>query len=349
MASPNAGAGVYRQEDLSLQQKTLPLIALTSGEPAGIGPDICCQLALEAVDARLAVLGDPDLIAARAAAIGLDLRLDLIDEIAATPPHRAGTLSLVPVRLPAPSVPGRPDPDNAVAVVAMLEAGARACIDGDADALVTGPVQKSVINAAGIAFSGHTEFLAALTGTERPVMLLASPRLKVALVTTHLPLAAVPGAITAQTLESVIRVVDRDLRRRFGCDQPRMLVLGLNPHAGEGGMLGSEERDVIEPVVAALKAEGLGLIGPVSADSAFTRSSLARCDAVVAMYHDQGLPAIKAQDFGDTVNVTLGLPIVRTSVDHGTALALAGTGKASHASLRAAVELAIDLTAADRR
>jgi 4-hydroxythreonine-4-phosphate dehydrogenase len=348
VASSHAGPVLHRQEALSRPRQTPPLIALTSGEPAGIGPDICLTLALDDLDARLAVLGDPAAFAARAAALGLTLAIDRIDAIADAPAHRAGRLALVPVELAVATEPGRPDPANASAVVEMLRLATAACLDGGADALVTGPVQKSVIDAAGIEFSGHTEFLGRLTGAAGPVMLLASPRLKVALVTTHLPLAAVPAAITRAKLGATIRTVDRDLRRRFGLDRPRILVLGLNPHAGENGMLGSEERDTIGPVVAELQVEGLRLIGPVSADSAFTQASLARCDVVVAMYHDQGLPVIKARDFGDTVNVTLGLPIVRTSVDHGTALTLAGTGRASHASLRAAVDLALELASAAR-
>jgi 4-hydroxythreonine-4-phosphate dehydrogenase len=345
VASSDASPGVHRQETLSRPRATPPLIALTSGEPAGIGPDICLGLALEAIDARLAVLGDPATFGARAEALGLAVSIDPIDDIADAGLHRAGRLSLVPVGLAAAAEPGRLDPANARAVIEMIEIATRACLDGRAGALVTAPVQKSVINSAGIAFSGHTEFLGELTGAALPVMLLASPRLRVALATTHLPLADVPHAITKEKLSSTLRIVDRDLRRRFGFGRPRILVLGLNPHAGESGVLGNEERETIEPVVRELRAEGLEVLGPVSADSAFTEDSLARCDVVVAMYHDQGLPVIKAQDFGDTVNVTLGLPIVRTSVDHGTALALAGTGRASHKSLRAAVDLAIGLAA----
>lgn len=243
---------------------------------------------------------------------------------------------------------GHLEPANARAVVRMLEIGARACLDRTADALVTAPVQKSVINQAGIGFPGHTEFLAALTGAPHPVMLLRSARLSVALATTHLPLADVAGAITRASLMQTIRVVDHDLRRRFGIAEPRIMVLGLNPHAGENGVLGTEEQDTIAPAVAELADSGLRVFGPVSADSAFTPASLERADVVVAMYHDQGLPVLKAQDFGEIVNVTLGLPIIRTSVDHGTALSLAGTGRASHASLRAATELAIRIAAENR-
>lgn len=242
-----------------------------------------------------------------------------------------------------PVVAGQLDPANAAGVIEMLERGTAACMNGTADALVTAPVQKSTIAEAGFRFSGHTEFLAGLTGTERVVMMLAGPRLKVALATTHLPLAEVPAAITPGALTTTLEIVDRDLRLRFGIERPRLLVLGLNPHAGENGLLGSEERDVIEPVVARLRNAGLAITGPVSADTAFTDASLAGCDIVVAMYHDQGLPALKARDFGEIVNVTLGLPIIRTSVDHGTALSLAGTGRASHLSLQTAVLLACGL------
>ena len=344
MASADASAGVHRQEALSRPRAISPLIALTSGEPAGIGPDTCIQLAMESVDARLAVLGDPAAFAARAQALSVDLTLDLIDSIADAEPHRAGKLQLVPVELAEAPEAGRLSPANSRAVIEMIEIGTEACTNRKADALVTAPVQKSVINAAGFPFTGHTEFIAELTGGAQPVMLLASPRLKVALATTHLPLAEVPAAITRTDLSATIQIVDRDLKQRFGFSSPRILVLGLNPHAGENGVLGTEEQETIEPVIAELKSSGISVIGPVSADSAFTTQSLQRCDVVVAMYHDQGLPALKAQNFGEIVNVTLGLPIIRTSVDHGTALSLAGSGNASHASLRAALELAIELT-----
>lgn len=230
----------------------------------------------------------------------------------------------------------------------MLERAAAACMAGDAAAMVTAPVQKSTINAAGIPFSGHTEFLAEQTGTAKVVMLLASATLRVALVTTHLPLSAVPAAITDDALRSTIRILAADLERRFGIAQPRILVLGLNPHAGEDGVLGTEEQQTIRPVVESLQQQGLAIRGPVAADTAFTPDSLASCDVVVAMYHDQGLTPLKATHFGEIVNITLGLPIIRTSVDHGTALALAGTGRARHESLRAALELACQLAARAR-
>ena len=244
-----------------------------------------------------------------------------------------------------PVTPGRLDPANARAVVRMLELAARACLAGEAAAMVTAPVQKSTINEGGIPFSGHTEFLAALTRTPRVVMLLASARLKVALMTTHLPLAAVPAAITREALAETLRIVDADFRSKFGVARPRITVLGLNPHAGEAGVLGREEIETIAPVVEMLTREGLALRGPVAGDTAFTDEALRDCDVVVAMYHDQGLAPLKARHFGEIVNVTLGLPLVRTSVDHGTALTLAGSGEARHASLRAALDFAIALVA----
>jgi len=321
----------------------LPLIALTSGEPAGIGPDICIRLAQEDCAARLAILGDPDVFRQRIRMLASGIDLDLIDGIDDASQHVPGRLQLVPVPLAAPVVPGTLDPANAPGVLRMLDLAGRSCVDGHADAIVTAPVHKSVINAAGIPFSGHTEYLAELTGTPRVVMLLAGRDLKVALVTTHLPLAAVPAAITPATLLATLEIVDHDLRLRFGIARPRMLVLGLNPHAGEDGVLGTEERTTIRPVLESLRERGFDLRGPVAADTAFTPDSLADRDVVVAMYHDQGLTPLKARHFGEVVNITLGLPIVRTSVDHGTALSLAGTGRARHQSLRAALDQAIAL------
>lgn len=345
MASANTSSGIHRQEALNRPRHIAPVIALTSGEPAGIGPDICIALACEEIPARLAVYGDPAVFAARARALGSEIELVELDDITAVEVHRPGRLQLLPAELVRPVTAGQLDTANARAVIQMLDAGIEACINGTADALVTAPVQKSVINAAGIAFSGHTEYLGQRAGAKQTVMLLASPRLRVALATTHLPLAAVPAAITRDRLTSTLRIIDRDLRHRFGLERPRIMVLGLNPHAGESGVLGSEELTTIEPAVAELARDGIEVFGPVSADSAFTGVSLQRCDVVLAMYHDQGLPVLKAQDFGEIVNVTLGLPIIRTSVDHGTALTLAGTGRASAASLRAAVDLAIELSA----
>jgi 4-hydroxythreonine-4-phosphate dehydrogenase len=320
-----------------------PLIVVSSGEPAGIGPDISLALASRSFAARVAVLGDPELLAARARALGSSAALRLCRDAAAVGAHEPGSLHVLPIALPAPVEAGKLDTRNASYVLAMLRRGVELCVDGTARALVTAPVQKSVITQSGVDFSGHTELLAELTGAPLPVMLLAGKSLRVALATTHLPLRSVASALDRDTLVSLVRITHRDLQRRFRIERPRILVLGLNPHAGESGTLGTEEISIIEPAVRALAAEGLDVTGPVSADTAFTPESLARCDVVVAMYHDQGLPVLKALSFGEIVNVTLGLPIVRTSVDHGTALALAGTGRARPDSLFAAVDLALTL------
>ena len=320
-----------------------PLIVVSSGEPAGIGPDISLALASRPFAARLAVLGDLELMRSRARLLGNRIELSACSDPADVTAHEPGRLQVLPVALPTPAEPGKLDTRNAAYVLAMLRRGTELCVAGTARALVTAPVQKSVITQSGVAFSGHTELLAELTGTPQPVMLLAGKKLRVALATTHLPLRAVAAALDRAKLEGLIRIVHRDLRRRFRIERPRVLVLGLNPHAGESGTIGTEEQTVIEPAVRALAAEGLDIVGPVSADTAFTPESLARCDVVVAMYHDQGLPVLKALSFGEIVNVTLGLPIVRTSVDHGTALTLAGTGRARPDSLFAAVELALEL------
>ena len=320
-----------------------PVIVVSSGEPAGIGPDICVALATRPFAARLAVLGDPELLAARARAIRANVQLLQCRDASNIAPHVRGSLQVLPVPVRAPVTAGRLDTSNASYVLEMLRRGTALCMAGTAAALVTAPVQKSVISNSGVEFSGHTEFLAELTGTAQPVMLLAGKTLRVALATTHLPLRAVADALDTAKLTNIIRITHDDLRRRFRLERPRVLVLGLNPHAGESGTLGTEEISVIEPAVRNLVAQGLTVLGPVSADTAFTPESLARCDVVVAMYHDQGLPVLKALSFGEIVNVTLGLPIVRTSVDHGTALPLAGTGRARPDSLFAAVELALTL------
>jgi 4-hydroxythreonine-4-phosphate dehydrogenase len=323
----------------------VPRIVLTTGEPAGIGPDISLSLAAEPVQAVLLALGDPDLLAERARLLGTAIRIKPVDSPEAATLHSPGTLMVLPVPTAVPVTPGRLDTANAAYVVETLATAARLCLSGAADAVVTAPVQKSVIHRAGIPFSGHTEFFAAATGADLPVMMLVARHLRVALATTHLPLRDVADAIDAVRLEKLLRTVDAELRLKLGIAEPRILVLGLNPHAGEAGVLGDEEITTITPVVERLAAEGLGVIGPVPADTAFTSESLARADVVVAMYHDQGLPVIKAVGFGEIVNVTLGLPIIRTSVDHGTALDLAGTGRARHQSLAAAVALALELAA----
>jgi 4-hydroxythreonine-4-phosphate dehydrogenase len=324
-----------------------PRIALTPGEPAGVGPDLVVRLAQRPPAVELVAVSDPDLLAQRAQALGLPLALRPFDASAPARPARPGELTVLAVRLAGPVVPGRLDARNAGHVLETLRRAVAGCLDGRFDALVTGPVHKGVINDAGMAFSGHTEFLAELAGGD-PVMLLACPGLRVALATTHLPLAAVPQAITAGRLERVLRVLHRDLAARFGIAAPRILVCGLNPHAGEGGHLGREEIEVIAPVLARLRAEGMRLDGPVPADTAFVPARLAQADAVLAMYHDQGLPVLKHLGFGRAVNVTLGLPLIRTSVDHGTALDLAGTARADLGSLEAALATALAMVEASR-
>lgn len=318
-------------------------IAVTVGEPAGIGPDIVLELATRDWPAELVVIGDIELLRQRATELAPDTEITEWEPV--TPPHgsTAGKLTVLPVPLATQVTTGTPDPANAAAVLEMLTIACNGCLDKQFAAMVTAPVQKSVINDAGIAFSGHTEFLAELCGDALPVMMLASAQLRVALVTTHLPLRAVPDAVTAEKLTTVISTTARDLQQRFGLAAPRIAVLGLNPHAGESGHLGNEERDVIEPVLQSLRSEGLNLIGPLPADTAFTQKQLSGFDAVIAMYHDQGLPVVKHAGFGEVVNITLGLPVIRTSVDHGTALDLAGSGTASAQSLFEAVDTAIQL------
>jgi 4-hydroxythreonine-4-phosphate dehydrogenase len=324
-----------------------PRIAITAGEPAGIGPDLVLELAADDFSAELVVIADPRLLEARAERLGLPLELTPYDETAAP---RCGTASIVPVEMAVPCQPGILDKRNADYVLRTLRRACQGCLAGEFDAMVTAPVQKSIISEAGHPFSGHTEFLAEETGAEEVVMLLTCEHLRVALATTHLALADVPAAITKDRLVSVLRVLHRDLRDRFGIAAPRIAVLGLNPHAGESGHLGREEIEVISPTLDSLRAEGLQLTGPLPADTAFTPRVLGQADAVLAMYHDQGLPVLKYASFGQAVNVTLGLPIIRTSVDHGTALDLAGRGGADAGSLRSAVQLAIELAgSADRR
>ncbi len=318
-------------------------VAFTPGEPAGIGPDLAVALAQRRLPAEVVAVCDPDLLAARARALGLPLTVREAHFGRPPQPAPPGTLACLPVPLAAAAEPGRPDPANARCVLDTLDAAVAACREGHCSALVTGPVHKAMINDAGITFTGHTEYLAELTGAPRVVMMLVAGDLRVALATTHLPLREVPAAITPQRLEGVLRVLHADLQRRFGLPSPRIAVLGLNPHAGEDGHLGREERDVMEPVLERLRGEGLALDGPLPADTAFTPPALARCDVVLAMYHDQGLPVLKHAGFGRAVNVTLGLPMVRTSVDHGTALELAGTGRADTGSLEAALALALAL------
>lgn len=307
-----------------------PTIAITTGEPAGIGPELCAALLAESWECRLVLIGDRSLLERSAGRALPDA-------------------CILHVPLSAPCTPGHLDPANARYVLTLLDRAVDGCLAGQFDAMVTAPVHKGVINDAGTPFTGHTEYLAQRTGAALPVMMLVGGGLRVALVTTHLPLAEVSKAVTAERLRDVLRILDTDLRGKFGVPEPRILVCGLNPHAGEGGHLGREELDVIEPTLRELRREGLHLTGPVPADTAFLPERLAGHDAVLAMFHDQGLPVLKHASFGHAVNVTLGLPILRTSVDHGTALDLAGTGRADAGSLRAAVRLARDLYAARTR
>jgi 4-hydroxythreonine-4-phosphate dehydrogenase len=320
-----------------------PVLAITPGEPTGIGPDLSVQIAQQAWPVPLVAIADPQMLSSRAAELGLVLDICPVGSVPPDVPAAAGTLYVNPVPLRAPSRRGQLDTRNAGYVLDALERAVAGCLEGRYAALVTGPVHKGVINDAGIAFTGHTEFLAQRTGGH-PVMMLSCPSLRVALATTHLPLRHVADAITPALLEQVLHVLDHDLRRRFGIRQPQILVCGLNPHAGEDGHLGREEIDVIEPMLERLRKEGLHLEGPLPADTLFSKANLARADAVLAMYHDQGLPVLKHLGFGEAVNTTLGLPIVRTSVDHGTALDLAGSGRADCGSLRAAIGQALSMT-----
>jgi 4-hydroxythreonine-4-phosphate dehydrogenase len=316
------------------------VIAVTSGEPAGIGPDICLALASRRLRCRTVILGDRELLAQRAGQLGLALRVrafDLKQEPA------ADEFEVLHLPLATPATAGKLAPANSPYVLALIERAVAGCMDASFAAMVTAPVHKGAINDAGIAFTGHTEYLAALTATPRVVMMLAGGGLRVALVTTHMALAEVAGAITREALEATLRILQRELQRRFGIPDPRILVAALNPHGGESGHFGREEIEVISPVLDKLRLEGMRVEGPLPADTLFTPQVLAGGDCVLAMYHDQGLPVLKYASFGKGVNVTLGLPIVRTSVDHGTALELAGTGRADAGSLIAATEMALEM------
>ncbi len=321
--------------------RRLPRIALSSGEPAGIGPELCLEIARRDWPCELVCLADRGLLEERARAVGSTVRIIEAAAGRAPTPQVAGELHVRHLPLATPVRASELDVRNAPYVLALLDQALAGCAAGEFDALVTAPVQKSIINDAGIAFTGHTEYLALRTGG-RPVMLLTAGKLRVALATTHLPLKAVSAAIDRELLDTVIDVVDRDLRRLWGFAAPRIAVCGLNPHSGEGGHLGDEELRIIAPAIEAARRRGIDATGPVPADTAFVPRALLNVDVVIAMYHDQGLPVLKHAGFGNSVNVTLGLPLIRTSVDHGTALDLAGTGRADPGSLEAALELAID-------
>ncbi len=321
-------------------------IALTPGEPAGIGPDLVIALAQQAQQHEIVAIADPQLLQARAQQLNLPLRLREINLQESPRPGVAGELAVLPIALVDQVIPGKLNVKNAPYILQTLDAAIDGCLSGNFAALVTGPVQKSVINDAGIPFSGHTEYLADKTRTPKVVMMLATEGLRVALATTHLPLKDVAAAITQDELTQVTEILQRDMKLQFGIKEPRILVCGLNPHAGEGGHLGREEIEVIEPVLNILRSRGMNLIGPLPADTLFTPKYLDNADVVLAMYHDQGLPVLKYKGFGQAVNVTLGLPIIRTSVDHGTALDLAATGKADLGSLRTALAYAIAMVKA---
>lgn len=327
-----------------MTQGPIRRLIVTSGEPAGIGPDLCLAIAGRDWPCDLVVAADIELLKQRARKLHLGIQLLPYSPSTTRTPHKPGTLRVLHVPTSVPVQAGVLDPANATYVLKLLNVAADGCVSGEFDAMVTAPVQKSVINDAGVPFFGHTEYLAERTGGAYPVMMLANTELRVALATTHLPLQQVSAAITDELLTKVIRILDHDLRIRFDLPSPRILVCGLNPHAGESGHLGREEIEVIAPTLQRLRGEGLNLIGPAPADTAFTPHMLKQADAVLAMFHDQGLPVIKYAGFGDAVNITLGLPIVRTSVDHGTALSLAGTGQADASSLATAIEMALRMT-----
>ena len=320
----------------------IPRLALTSGEPAGIGPDLCLALAFERVDCDLVCLADRELLAQRAKRVG---RIVTLRDYDASKRSRqtTGQLTVSHQPLAAPSVAGKLNRANSRYVLNLIDRATDGALSGEFDAIVTAPVHKGIINDAGIPFTGHTEYLAARTHAALPVMMLATSDLRVALATTHLPLKDVSAAITIDSLSQVLEILNTDLQKWWGIRSPRIAVCGLNPHAGEGGHLGDEEIRTIAPAIARMRERGLNVTGPVPADTAFVPARLAECDAVLAMYHDQGLPVIKHSGFDRAVNVTLGLPILRTSVDHGTALDLAGTGRADHRSLLAAINLALSI------
>lgn len=321
-------------------------IVITPGEPAGIGPDLVIQFIQQAHDYSIVCIADPIMLAQRAKKLGLPLTIhpyDINTQQAQAPGH----LCVLTEALAKPFVCGSPETANAQSLLNALQRAVKGCLKGEFAALVTGPMHKGIINEAGIPFTGHTEYLAQLTHTDKVVMMLVAPesphKLRVALATTHLPLSQVSQAITEENLQDIILILNQDLKKHFGIARPRILICGLNPHAGEDGHLGSEEITTITPVIKKLREQGLDLTGPLPADTLFTAPYLKRADAVLAMYHDQGLPVLKHVGFGEAVNVTLGLPVIRTSVDHGTAFDLAGSGNANSGSLNAAIKMAIEM------
>ncbi len=321
----------------------LPRIAVTSGDPAGVGPDLVLEMADDELPCRLVTIGDPGILVTRARELGHDCQIETVMDIQSARPHQRGCVQVLPVSCPANVTAGSPSVDASPYVLGCIESAVTACMNHHCDGMVTGPVNKALINDFGVPFSGHTEFIAARFGARRPVMLLASAEFRVALVTTHVPLVEVPRLITANAVRETCEILLADLKQRFGIESPRIAVCGLNPHAGESGHLGSEEQAVIVPVIQALQQAGHQVTGPLPADTAFTPANRTMFDAIVAMYHDQGLAALKAIGFGNAANITLGLPIIRTSVDHGTAYDLAASGKVDAGSMRSALFEAIAL------
>ncbi|CAG76756.1 4-hydroxythreonine-4-phosphate dehydrogenase [Pectobacterium atrosepticum SCRI1043] len=324
-------------------ESNTPRVVITPGEPAGIGPDLVVALAQQAWPVELVICADPDLLLTRALQLSMPLTLRDYQPGQPAQPQQAGSLTILPIVASATVIAGQLNVANSAYVVETLARSCDGCLNGEFAALITGPVHKGIINDAGVPFSGHTEFFADRSSRERVVMMLATEELRVALATTHLPLAAVSAAITRQSLHEVITILHHDLQTKFGIVQPQIYVCGLNPHAGEGGHMGREELDVINPALDELRQQGITLIGPLPADTLFQPKYLQHADAVLAMYHDQGLPVLKYQGFGRAVNITLGLPFIRTSVDHGTALELAATGSADPGSFVTALNLAIKM------
>lgn len=318
-------------------------IVITAGEPAGIGPDLCLDIAQQQFPCELIVIADPELMQQRAQQLGLDIKFTEVDLTQAPRPSTQGEIRYIPVKLAHACQAGQLDKRNALYVLQSLEIALNGCLNGQFDAVVTAPVHKGIINDAGIDFTGHTEFFADGAGVDKVVMMLATEQLRVALATTHLPLKDVSSQITRASLTQIISIIETSFHNQVGIQSPRIAVCGLNPHAGEGGHLGREEIDVISPVIEQFQQKGVDLSGPWPADTIFVDEKLKHYDVVLAMYHDQGLPVLKHHGFGKAVNVTLGLPFIRTSVDHGTALELAGTGQAKSSSLIAAITMAMTM------
>jgi len=321
----------------------IPRLAITPGEPAGIGPDLILQLAATPKHAELIVIADQQMLQERAAQLNLSIQFSVYQKHEEPSINKAGEIKILNINCQEPVQAGRLNSANSHYVLDTLTRATEGCLSKEFDAIVTAPLHKGIINDAGVPFTGHTEFLAELTEAELPVMMLAADTLRVALATTHLPLKDVSDAITQESLKQVITILHQDLVTKFGIENPHILICGLNPHAGESGHMGHEEIDTIEPVISECQKAGMNLSGPLPADTLFTPKYLKTADAVLAMYHDQGLPVLKHVGFGHAINITLGLPIIRTSVDHGTALDLAGTGKATTGSLVAAIESAIEM------